>query len=144
MKKILLSTIVLLAFTVSILLFQISCKKEAKASPAAAVNAPQNKIIFIRNFEVTSPAATTYSEIWIANNDGSNPQKLNITLPSGIVVGDGGTKLSADGKTIFFTAYTPSKAGASIYGCNLDGSNVHLVIDKASSTAVSTSVGDTF
>jgi len=124
MKKMLLSTVVLFLFSLSILVFQISCKKASHAAPVPASTLQQNKLLFLK---FTSNAA----EIWTANYDGSNQQKLNVTLPTNVVVEqDSKIKLSPDGKTIFFNAFTPGSAGVNsgIYSCNVDGSNAHLII----------------
>jgi len=133
MKKILLSTIVLTAFALSICLFQLSCKKTANAQSSNTIAvSQQNKIIYL-NF------TTTAAEIWTANSDGSNQQKLNVSLPTGVVVPqDSGIKVSLDGKTIFFNAFTsnlggnPSDANAGIWVCNIDGSNAHLIVKSGS------------
>lgn len=125
MKKILLSAIVLIAFSFSIILFQISCKKSADAAtPTTSAGATQqNKIIY----QVLDSQG---SEIWTANYDGTNQQKLNISLPANfVIVQDSGVKLSPDGKTIFFTAFNPNgNTTGGIYSCNIDGSNAKEII----------------
>ena len=125
MKKILLSTIALTAFSFSIILFQISCKKSADAAtPATSTSiTQQNKIIY----QVFTNQA---SEIWTANYDGTNQQKLNISLPTNVVVAqDSGIKLSPDEKTIFFTAFIlGGNSPGGIYSCNIDGTNAKQII----------------
>lgn len=185
MKKLFLSTVVLLLFTISILLFQISCKKEATAQSTPFVLTPattsklggvipdgttisvdangkisaintsdgastqQNKIIYIKAFYGGSTGGNKYdsAEIWTASFDGSNQQKINIALPTGyVVVLDQSVKLSRNGKTIFFTAFSPGNnypttmSPWSIYSCNLDGSNVHLVVQGTTSASVEAQV----
>ncbi|HTD40052.1 MAG TPA: hypothetical protein VK671_05490 [Mucilaginibacter sp.] len=135
MKKVLLSTIVLLAFTLSIALFQISCKKSADAAtPTVATTPPQqNKIVFTKNIPLVAPGTQGlyYGEIWTANYDGTNQQKLNIVLPQGLFVSyTPFVKLSPDQKTIFFRVddVNSDKNGTGFYSCNIDGSNAKLVI----------------
>ena len=60
MKKLLLSSIILLLFSSSILIFQVSCQKEAKADTNNITQ--QNKIIYIKAI-----LASNENEIWTAN-----------------------------------------------------------------------------
>jgi Tol biopolymer transport system component len=151
MKKILMSTIVLLAFSLSIILFQLSCKKQADAA-STTVNAQatqQNKILYLKDIYGGSAGANAYdsAEIWVANYDGTNQQKVNITLPTGYVIVLGQTvKVSPDGKTIFFDAFSPgsnypnTSTPWSIFASNIDGSNVHLVVTGTATESVETTV----
>ncbi|MEO8947312.1 MAG: hypothetical protein ABI308_02815 [Mucilaginibacter sp.] len=157
MKKLILSTIALLAFSVAIAVFQISCTKQAISQTLSYVLPPattsklggvipdgttisvdatgkistmgsgntvqqQGKLIY-GVFGATEAANAIYT----ANFDGSNAQKINITLPSGIVVDPDNVRLSPDQKTIFFTAHMipPATVAHYIYSCNIDGSNIH-------------------
>jgi hypothetical protein len=168
MKKIFLSTIILIAFSLSIILFEISCKKTANAdSPSPSYTLPiatasklggvmpdgstisvdatgkisaipaastqQNKLIYIQ----FSDTDDNGNSIWTANYDGTNPQKINITLPSGLAIDDQGLSISPDHKTIFFMLYTTNGNGfdEAVYACNIDGSNVHKVAGS-SDTAI--------
>ena len=167
MKKILLSTIVLLAFSTSIVLFQLSCRKSANAQTTSFILTPattsklggvipdgstisvdgsgkisaisnstqENKLLFVKIFIAGNGNTNKfdYGEIWTASYDGTNQQKLIITLPTGIVVSASAVRLSPDHKTIFFGAYAGSTASSNetIYSCNLDGSNAHQIISDA-------------
>ena len=86
MKKIILSTIVLASFSVSIILFQISCKKSADAATLTSSTGiqQQNKIIFVKNIPLVAPGTSGLyqGQIWSANYDGTNQQQINITLPT--------------------------------------------------------------
>lgn len=175
MKKLLLSTLVLLSFSISIILFQLSCKKSADAQSPSFVLSPattaklggvipdgstisvdangkisaisnsvqENKLLFVKIFIAGNGNANKFDsgEIWTANYDGSNQQKLNVTLPNGIVISTNGIKLSPDHKTIFFGAYSPGVANPnlgsieSIYSCNIDGSNGHQIINGGTAIA---------
>lgn len=135
-----------MAFSFAIIVFQVSCKKTSEAAPATSSNttSQQNKIIFQKEFYggVSNNPSYDYGEIWTANYDGSNPQKLNISLPSGmvIVLSPNGTKLSPDRKTVFFNAYTPGQRNWSIFSCNIDGSNVHLILGSDANSTPETCV----
>lgn len=131
MKKILLSTVVLTAFSFSIILFEISCKKSADAAMTPTSSTQQNKIIYTKNLPVSGSTGIYYSEIWIANYDGSSAQKINISLPTGLFV-DYTTfvKLSPDQKTIFFRVSDVKQDtnGTGFYSANIDGSNAKLIV----------------
>lgn len=131
MKKILLSTVVLLAFSFSLILFQISCKKVARAEMITVDTVKQqNKIVFIK---IGPPSVSR--AIWQANYDGSNAQKLNIMLPANVGIdGTLGASLSVspDHKKIFFTAGdTTTNHIYDIYSANIDGSNAQKVLSDA-------------
>lgn len=75
-------------------------------------------------------ANTLYGkELWRVNIDGSNNAKVNIVLPSGTFFGDEElAKITSDGKTIVFLVEDDNNSNAaSIYKCNIDGSNVSQV-----------------
>ncbi|HTD40054.1 MAG TPA: hypothetical protein VK671_05500 [Mucilaginibacter sp.] len=148
MKKIFLSSIALLAFSLSIILFQISCKKSAvAASNATTTSTDQNKLLYLKEFYGNSSTQLfDYAEIWTANADGSSPLKLNITLPTNVVIALTDPKVSRDGKTIFFNAFLTDGTHQisnnwSIYACNIDGSNVRQILSDASKALVQ---GDTY
>jgi hypothetical protein len=122
MKKILLGTIVLTAFSFSILLFQISCKKEAKAQTAQTAQTQQGKIIYLKSGQATT--------ICTANYDGSNEQQINIAVPANNVI-ETLTAISPDRKTIFFAISPVNSTDEILYKCNVDGSNVVLVSNNA-------------
>ncbi|MDB5003882.1 MAG: hypothetical protein JWQ34_2107 [Mucilaginibacter sp.] len=132
MKKILLSTVVLTAFSLSIILFEISCKKSADAATTTSTSiTQQNKIIYTKNLPLSGSSGTYYCEIWVANYDGSNPQKISISLPSGLFVSyTTFVKLSPDQKTIFFNVDDTKHDtnGTGFYSSNIDGSNAKLII----------------
>jgi len=138
MKKLLLSSIVLITFSLSIILFQVSCKKEAIAQTTTTHTTTvsvdtikqESKILFIK---MGLPPIT--SAIWIVNYDGTNPQQINITLPANHVIDGtlGGTlAISPDHKKIFFSAVDTTKVeNDSIFSCDIDGSNAQKVVPGA-------------
>jgi len=128
MKKVLLSTIVLTAFSCSLILFQLSCKKVAVAASDQTSTPQVGKIVYSKLISPTNSNA--YFEIWTANYDGTNQQKISITLPTGVSI-SGDAKLSPDHKILFFGAYT-FKSGiitkSALYACNIDGTNPHEIV----------------
>ncbi|WEK20019.1 MAG: hypothetical protein P0Y49_02480 [Candidatus Pedobacter colombiensis] len=159
MKKLLLSSAVLLLFSVSMLLFQISCKKEVSAqsniytlSPAStsklggiivgnglsvtsdgtlSVSSTSNSSRLNKIIYTKRPSNSSSNEFWSANYDGTNQKKINISLPTNLTLGDN-VELSPDGLLLIFQVYD-NKGKAHIYSCNVDGSNVKLIIDGSSS-----------
>jgi hypothetical protein len=73
-------------------------------------------------------------EIWMANYDGTNNAKINITLPTNVYIGsvdnsDGNPKMSPDGAKLFFEAFNIVTSAHYIYSCNPDGSNPTKLIE---------------
>jgi len=129
MKKILLSTVILAAFSLSVILFEISCKKSATAQSNSTSTTPaqQNKIIYLLyQGDVPNTTQALYG-IFEANYDGSSPQQINITMPTGVTLDDNFLSLSPDHKTIFFSGSVTASNELDIYSCNFDGSNVKKV-----------------
>jgi len=133
MKKLLLSTLVLLAFSVAIILFQISCKKSAVAATPTTTTAgvqQQNKILFVKNIPLVSPGTSGLyqGQIYSANYDGTDQQLLNITLPKDIYISyTPVVTISPNQKTIFFSV--SNLAGDNgIYSSNIDGTNPKQVV----------------
>ena len=123
MKKILLGSIALFLFAISIALLQISCGKNANANPDNNIGVNQlNKILYIKSFN-----GAQGSEIWIANYDGSGQTRVNVTIPSGYSQPSNAC-LSPDGKKIFFQSYPSVSTVTAILSCNIDGTNVVEVI----------------
>lgn len=155
MKKIILSTAVLTFFSISIILFQISCQKESKAQtstysliPATtttlggvivgsglsvttngvlSVNAPATSLIQLNKLLIFD--GLNYALI---NYDGSGKSIIPITLPAGRAF-RGTTPhgvLSPDGAKLFFEAY--GTIGTTwyyyIYSCALNGTNLTVVL----------------
>jgi len=127
MKKLLFSSIVLILFSISLAVIQISCSK-TNAQTTSRNLLQLNKLVFTRQI----PAGS--EEIWTADYDGSNQTLVPVALPANFYIdtnaGTESTRLSPDGQTIFFLGnYTTSPGTqSSIYACNIDGSNFRLVI----------------
>jgi len=129
MKKLLLGTLVLLAFNAAIIITQMSCKKEAQAETPVVRPSLVLYIVYGKN-----PDNSTTSEIWACQIDGSNKKKLNITLPAGIRVGDN-AKLTVDQRTVVFDTYelvstNPYKAkDGGIYTCSSSGGTAQRIVE---------------
>lgn len=151
MKKLLLGSATLLMFSIAILIFQMSCKKDAVAQTGtsnyvlpAATTTSLGGVIIGNGLSITGNGtlsvnnnggnqlgkiliqlynpSTASGEIWIANYDGSDYHKINIVLPSGIKIQQEG-RLSPDGQKLFFGASSAGGVDNYIYVCNIDGSN---------------------
>ena len=166
MKKIFLSSMVLIVFAFSIILFQISCQKEINAQTASTNAIPAttstlgsiivgnglsvtsngtlsvtccngnqaNKIIFLKAL-VSGTAELV--ELWSANYDGTNPQKINISIPSGMNINEENAPLiSPDHETIFFTLINTTTEESHIYSVKTDGTNLLKVIDGKNTTGI--------
>ncbi len=164
MKKILLSSAVLTFFAFSILLFQLSCQKNANAQttspnyvlpPATTTTLggvtvdgttikvdANGKISLVSSlasasFIVYSKTNTSGNdEIWKANIDGSNQRILNINLPSGYTL-----NVNHDGGQIRITSDKQkiifkgeNSSTISLFSCAVDGTNVIRLIDGIGTT----------
>jgi len=158
MKKLLLSSLMLFLFSISLLTFQLSCKKDAMAQNTNYILTPATTsslggIIVGSGLSITSAGLlsvnqTTTSqlgvlvyykmvganiELWTAKYDGTSQLKLNITLPQNTRYSDDlPPKLSPDGKKIFFSLMSTitMQNGTDLYSANIDGSGVTKIIDK--------------
>lgn len=118
MKKVLLSSITLFLFSASIMMFQISCQKEANAR----ISESPTRIVFAKGNGSTL-------EIWYCNSDGSGMNELNITTTFDKIYRV--IETPVDNK-IFFTARETSTVNPNLYSCNLDGSNVQKLTNETS------------
>lgn len=97
-------------------------------SVAAGGSTQQNKLLFFKRRK--GYYATNWEEIWTANYDGSNAQKVNIVAPAGMSVDlDSDVTISPDGQRIFFGMKETSTGSTHIYSCKPDGSSLTKVVD---------------
>lgn len=116
MKKILLSSFVLILFSASIIIFQMSCRKTVNAQTSTIVQ-PLNKTLLSKTIQMQSTAVDSsghsvplyrfYVDFYIVQNDGSNLTKINIPMPVGEYPSGKGL-LSPDGKQLVFKANSMS------------------------------------
>jgi hypothetical protein len=123
MKKLLLSSVILLLFSASVMLFQLSCKKEVLAQIPAL---QQNKIIYLNQCN---------NLLYSANYDGSNKTVIPISLPAHYIVDDI-LSISPDRKTIFISTLDTIKLGVpSLYRCNADGTAPQEIASQGGTSA---------
>lgn len=124
MKTLLKSSIVLIVFSLSIILFNISCEKKAEAQANTTVTTPQNVglIIFSRQGDM-------HNEFWKANYDGTNQIKITIaSIPTNMDVEKESIRVSPDGKKVFFNLVGSNVS--SLYSCNIDGTGIKRIIEE--------------
>lgn len=122
MKKLLYSSIILTLFSISLVLFQISCQEEAVAKEEEI----QNKFLY-------SSYESGGVKYFIANIDGSDPVQIPITLPESLGV-DAPGQLTPDGKTLIFpVSVNPIEDEYAIYSVNINGTNLKKIVDNISS-----------
>lgn len=139
MKKILFSSVILFLFSLSIIVFQMSCKKEAQAQinnytlPPATANS-LGGVIIGNGLTVASNGTLSVSaangglqklnkiifaklvtgggatEIWTMNYDGTNKTKVNISMPAGEEILFENPRLSPDGNKVIFMGTTISSS----------------------------------
>lgn len=133
MKKLLYSSIVMMLFSFSIILFQVSCQKDAEAKNENSTSV-QNKFLYA----VSTP--NTYDwQYWIANIDGTNNQLITISLPTGQKL-SGSCKITPDAQKIIFCAWG-GNTKYYIYSAAINGSNVTLLREL---TSVQVEINDTY
>lgn len=123
MRKILLSSIILFLFSASIVLFQISCKKDAKAD---VITASTNGKILFSKYSNGLPPKT--QELWSINQDGTNPKNIYINLPIGFEYDVEDLKINSDGTKIFLKIYDEG-----IYSCSINGGDLTKVLENKNS-----------
>jgi Tol biopolymer transport system component len=121
MKKLLQSSIILFLFSASLLMVDISCKKQANAKVNAITN--EGKIVYLSN----------EGKLWIMNNDGTDRHEIPVAIPSTHQVSNGPIAVSGDGTKIIFTLATnavPTKFD--LFTCNMDGADVTRILEDPS------------
>lgn len=134
MKKLIYSTIVLASFTLAIIVFQISCQKEAVGKS----NTVQNKFLYFLGNGGSSP-----NEYWVCNIDGSNRQQISITMPSGYSIGGDG-KLTVDGTTLIFTGFQSSTLLGAVFSVSINGGTAKKLFDTVYINTGGTEIEQTF
>lgn len=142
MKKLLLGSALLILFSCSIILFQLSCRKEATArnmsdeTPAVMLISKnietkfreQTGVDSLRN-PVFDERWFSYIELYILKDNKAAPVKININLPPDEYPVLNAC-LSKDGNKIFFSTQHKTKGYSGIYSCNINGSDAQKVADE--------------
>jgi Tol biopolymer transport system component len=135
MKKLLMGSIALTMFSISMIVFQLSCKKEANAQTTTTGVSQLNILLFQKTNKNVTPFA---DELWTSNYDGTNQKQIPIPFATGQSIREGETRLSPDGKLVFMTIRQTTIVGgvtsydSYIYSCNIDGSNYKKVVGFSS------------
>ena len=156
MKTMFKSSILLLLFSFSLLVFNLSCEKESIAQTTTPYTLPiatstkLGGVIIGTGLNVTTegvlstqinPGILVFAksgdksnEFWTSKYDGSGQVKITISsLPStGEVIKDN-IKITPDGKKFFFVANpnpTNQNSLDALYSCNADGSGLTKLIDN--------------
>jgi hypothetical protein len=110
MKKLFYSSLVLTAFSISLVLFQLSCQEEAEAQVYQPI---KNRILY----KYLKQDGTV--EYWTARDDGTDYYKLPIEVPAFFKLGRDGV-FSSDGKRLIVSVMDESKF-THIYSFTIDG-----------------------
>ncbi len=122
MKKLLMASATLFLFSTSIMLFQISCSKDANAGTTIS-NGIASKIIYL------GKTTGSQAKIYIKNADGTGATTtLSPTLPNGYLIETGDdTDVNSDGTYVYFSGVKTNSSGVgftnAIFRCDLNGSN---------------------
>ena len=126
MKKLLMATVCLSVFAISLSLVQISCSKTEAQNSTNNIT-QLNKILYQETLYVGGNTSIRYS---IANYDGSGIQHLNIPFPPGFRFSTGGQgSLSPDMQKIFFIGFETTNLTLGIYSCDISGANFSRITD---------------
>jgi len=118
-------------FSLSMLVFQMSCKKEANAQTTTLT---QTDLILYHKYISGSSGVSTH-EYWVCLKDGSN--KRQIMVPSTMYVRDSKMTVLEDKNSVIFSGTVGSTTGvAEIYTMNIDGSNLQKIVNGDASTDV--------
>lgn len=157
MKKLLMSSLVLLVFSCSIFIFQMSCKKTLLAQDKyvlpPATTSSLGGVIVGSGLSVSSngvlsttaggsvPINKILYQSWpmgshfvIINSDGTNPQNISLPFPEGADPYPREIMLSPDGKRIFYSFYDVN-SNIVLASCNIDTSDMKILV--RSSTGLS-------
>lgn len=122
MKKLVYSSLVLILFSLSIILFQMSCQKEIIAD--STTNEYNGKILYF----LSSDGGNKPSGFWTSNLDGTNQIQIPINVPEGLSLYSSSGRITPDGKTLIFELRDQDKH-THIYSVSVDGSNLKKLID---------------
>jgi hypothetical protein len=122
MKKITSATFALAVLSLSCFVFQMMFQKEAVARERVV----QNRFLY-------SISVDGDWQYWMANVDGTNHQRILITLPGPLKIA-GACRLTPDGQQLIFPVYNPSTMEHFIYSWSLQGSTLKKLVDATPGT----------
>ena len=123
MKKLFLGSVALLTFSLAIIVFQISCSRDAFADNGDdGPNKGKLVLYMVNNTQATVHARS----LWLMNSDGTDRRQVNIVFPGDEYDISEGGRLVDGGKKIIFVAakVNESEQFAIVYKCDLNGSGL--------------------
>lgn len=119
MRKLFLSSIALLVFSLSIITFQLSCSKDAGAHEGDDDDGPNNRTILY----IKTPL-TGYNELWAMKINGNDRHQINIALSQDYYISS--ARIADRGTKIVFVADKLNEIDnfRVFFKCNLDGSGL--------------------
>jgi hypothetical protein len=119
MKKLLITSTTLFLFSASILMFQISCSKDANAGNSGGSGTmSQGKVLILKSNN------NTFQFAIIDKNGLETIINLNLPTPYSQIDQD---EYTTDGNIIFFKAYdmtNPNDPNGALFTCDMNGGNV--------------------
>lgn len=129
MKKLLLGSMTLLIFSASVIIFQVSCSKEANAKDDDGEG--NGKLVLFRK-DTNSPDPAEINQLWLMNSNGGNKRRVNVTFPGpDYFIATG--RLVDNGTKIIMTISKINESGDNYYvffKCNLDGSGLQQLFQS--------------
>lgn len=122
MKKVTSATFALAMLSLSCIVFQMMFQDEAVAKDHAI----QNRFLY-------SISVDGDWQYWMANVDGTDHQRILITLPSPLKIA-GASRLTPDGQQLIFPVYNPGTMEHFIYSWSLQGSTLKKLVDATPGT----------
>jgi hypothetical protein len=160
MKHIIKTSLVLIFFSVSVIIFNLSCEKESIAQTNTSYTLPKATTSSLGGVIVGSGLSVTdngtistqnqgiivfkklgdkNNEFWTSKYDGSNQIKVTIaSFPqdNGILTEPNLWKISPDGKKVFIVIVNELTQKQALYVCNIDGSGLTLIVDSVDEAIV--------
>jgi Tol biopolymer transport system component len=125
MKKLLMGSAALILFSISIVVVQASCSKEASAGNDDD-NGGKGKLVLYRKSSNSSDPSEI-EQLWLMESNGSNKRRVNLVFPGNDYFVQTG-RLVDNGTKIIITVSKINETGDNymiFYKCNLDGSGLH-------------------
>jgi hypothetical protein len=123
MRKLFMGSIALLTFSLAIIVFQISCSREAFADNGGDDGPNKGKLVL---YMVQNTQVAHGRSLWLMNSDGTDRRQVNIVLPGDEYDISEGGRLVDGGKKIIFVAAKANESEqiAIVYKCDLNGSGL--------------------
>jgi hypothetical protein len=126
MKKLLMGSVVLLVFSLSLLTFQLSCTKVSLAKGQdGSDNNDGGKGKLVLYVDINTQAQSQARSFWLMNSNGTNRHRVNIVFPSQEYNLNNG-RLVENASHIIFSATKINETEQIdiMYKCNIDGTGL--------------------